>query len=238
VGYPNFGDGQPGLNGYDSGDETAEPWLQWDATSENGFYWLTIMDQTPRPHNGVFIHHHRKVVIDSDNHHPPWMEIYDGSQFVESGVHPVMMFAVDGTGTGDELTGKPFISYSAGNWQPSGDIKAVDSYKPGTWYDVTIERLNDTYTMTVSGDFEHGGQTTYSATIDAASRCVWHYNNDPLGGSAPCVDTDHYPALDSSYPHWPADVGWPDYFMFGDPHVNYYEGFVYYDDLRLEVHNG
>lgn len=30
-------------------------------------------------------------------------------------------------------------------------------------------------------------------------------------------------------------VGWPEYFMFGDPHTNYYRGEVYYDDLRLEV---
>jgi len=239
VGYPSFGDGNPsGSNGYDSGDETEEPWGQGDSTLENGFYWLSILDAVPRPHNNLWIHHHRKVVFDSDNHHPPWMEIWDGSSFVSSGVHPIMMFAVDGAGKGDALTGKPFISYSAGQWQPSGEIRAVDAYKPSTWYGVTVERSGDSYTMQVTGDSQFGGKQTYSATIDARQRCVWHYNNDPLQSGDPCVDTGYYPELDSTFPHWPAGQGWPDYFMIGDPHANYYEGFVYYDDIKLEVWQG
>jgi hypothetical protein len=32
-----------------------------------------------------------------------------------------------------------------------------------------------------------------------------------------------------------ASTTWPDYFMFGDPHTNYYMGEVYYDDVHLEV---
>jgi len=36
-------------------------------------------------------------------------------------------------------------------------------------------------------------------------------------------------------PRWPAGQGWPDYFMLGDPHANFYEGEVHYDDIRLEV---
>jgi hypothetical protein len=235
AGYASFGDGKGGQNGYDSGDESAGPWLQADATSENGFYWLAILDAVPRPHNNVWIHHHRKVVFDSDNHHPPWMEIWDGSSFVSSGEHPIMMFAVDGAGQGDEKTGKPFISYAAGAWQPSGKIRAVDSYKPGTWYTVVIERTGDSFKMEISGDFKHGGQKTYSATVDARQRCVWHFNNTALSSGDSCVDDGHYPALDSSFPHWPAGKAWPDYFMFGDPHENYYEGFVYYDDVKLEV---
>jgi hypothetical protein len=27
-------------------------------------------------------------------------------------------------------------------------------------------------------------------------------------------------------------------FLFGDPHTNYYEGQVFYDDVRLEVWSG
>jgi len=56
-----------------------------------------------------------------------------------------------------------------------------------------------------------------------------------LPASSPCIDTGHYPSLDGTFPHWPSTKGYPDYFMFGDPHNNYYEGFVHYDDLRLEV---
>jgi hypothetical protein len=235
VGYPQFGDGKPGNNGYDSGDESAEPWVQADATEENGFYWLTILDAQPRPHNNVWIHHHRKVCIDSDNHYPPWMEIYDGSSFISSGEHPVMMFAVDGTGQGDENSGKPMLSYSAGQWQPSGEIRAVDAYKPARWYTVSIERDGDKYTMQISGEFAYGGQQTYRATIDAAGKCVWHYNNTALAATSPCVDTGNWPSLDSSFPFWPEGKAWPDYFMFGEPHANFYEGYVYYDDVKLEV---
>ncbi len=235
VGHASFGDGKPGLNGY-TGGETAEPWSSADETAENGFYWLAILDAVPRPHNNVWIHHHRKLVVDSDNHHPPWLEIWDGTKFVASGEHPVMLFALDGKGQGDEQTGKPFLSYAAGEWQPSGEIRAVDAYKEKTWYTVTLTREGDKLTVTLSGDFAFGGPArTYSAELDAAARCVFHYNLGALAASSPCVDTDHYPSLDASQPHWPAGSAYPDYFMLGDPHSNYYEGQVLYDDLKLEV---
>ena len=235
VGYADFGDGRDGTNGYDGG-ETAEPWLpDEDATAENGFYWLTILDTVPRPHNNVYIHHHRKVVMDSDNNYPPWMEIWNGTRFVASGEMPLMMFGLDGGGDGSELSGKPFFSYAAGTWQPSGEIRAVDSYRPMTWYTVSIERSGDRFTLTASGNFRYGGMQTYSATIDAAAQCVWHYNQAPLGAGSPCVDDSHYPSLPNDPALWPAAVAWPDYFMFGDPHDNYYEGQVFYDDVRLEV---
>jgi hypothetical protein len=234
VGFANFGDGRPGLNGY-GGGETAEPWSNDDATAQNGFYWLTILDSVPRPHNNTWIHHHRKVVIDSDNNVPPWMQIFDGRQFVVSGEHPIMMFALDGKGQGTELTGKPFLSYSAGAWQPSGDIRAVDSYLPGEWYRVSIERSDGRFTMEISGRFRYGGQSTYRSTIDAAASCVWHFNRSAAEDASRCVDEGHLPSLDASFPNWPAGATWPDWFMFGDPHTNYYEGDVLYDDVRLEV---
>jgi hypothetical protein len=31
-----------------------------------------------------------------------------------------------------------------------------------------------------------------------------------------------------------AESGVPDFFMFGDPHNNYYRGQVFYDDVKLE----
>jgi hypothetical protein len=232
VGYADFGDGNQGKNGYDGG-ERAEPWLDADATSENGFYWLAILDARPRPHNNVWIHHHRKIVIDSDNHHPPWMEIYNGNSFIWSGSYPVMLFALDGKGKGGEKTGKPFFSWAAGAWQASDKVRAVDAYLPKTWYSVHIERNKDQFTITISGHFKYGAQQTYSATIDAAKRCVWHYNQKPLSANSPCIDNTSYPS--STEALWPATKAWPDYFMFGDPHSNYYEGQVYYDDVTLEL---
>ncbi len=234
VGFPDFGDGREGLNGYDGG-ETAEPWSTADATSQNGFYWLAILDAQPRPHNNVWIHHHRKVVVDSDNHYPAWMEIFDGSRFVASGENPVMMFALDGRGDSQLTSGNPFLSYSGGSWQPSGKIRAVDSYLPGEWYEVAIERRDATFTLEVSGRFRHGGRQTYRASIDAAASCVWHYNRPSDTPAEQCVDNGFFPNLGADHPRWPAGASWQDWFMFGDPHSNYYEGEVLFDDVKLQV---
>ncbi len=233
VGFPRFGDGLPGLNGYDD-EEKGEPWRPDDARKQNGFYWLTILDALPRPHNSVWIHHHRKVVIDSDNHFPPWMEVFDGEGFRPSGEHPVMMFAIDGRGEGSEMSGKPFLSFSAGGWQHPGAIRAVDAYLPDEWYDVSITRVGDVWTLEVSGRFRYGGRTTCRASIDARQACVWHFNR-PGEDAGDCVDTRSFASLGPEAPFWPPGEGWPDYFMFGDPHSNYYEGEVLYDDVRLEV---
>jgi hypothetical protein len=237
VGYPSFGDGKKGLNGYDGGERAGPWWPNEDATLQNGFYWLAILDHLPRPHNNTWIHHHRKVVVDSDNHEPPWMEIWDGSRFVWSGEHPIMLFALDGRRHVDARSGNAFLSYSAGAWQPSGAIRAVDAYVPGTWYRLTIERDGPRYTVSLSGTFRYGGTRTYEATIDAAEACVWHYPVTPEEGAlaTSCEDATPLPTLGPEHPRWPAGGVWPDWFMFGDPHVNYYEGEVLFDDVTLEV---
>jgi len=237
VGFPSFGDGLPGTNGYDGGEKAGPWWPDEDATRQNGFYWLAILDQPPRPHNNTFIHHHRKVVVDSDNHHPAWMEVWDGARFVTSGEHPVMMFALDGSRPGSERTGPPFLSFAAGAWQPSGEIRAVDAYRPDRWYRLTIERDGPRYALTLEGDFRYGGVAAYHAEIDAAERCVFHYpaTTGEAAGARRCEDPGAFPSVGAGHPRWPAGGVWPDFFMFGDPHVNYYEGEVLYDDVRLEV---
>jgi hypothetical protein len=203
VGFASFGDGKPGgLNGY-AGGETDEPWLNGDATAENGFYWLTILDATPRPHNNIWIHHHRKVTIDSDNNKDAWTNIWEGKNWVADGQHPIMMFGVDKDGYEDPANGRPFLSWSNGALQPSGEIRAVDAYKDNTWYSACIERNEENFVLTTSGDFKWGGQQTYTATIPVREV-------------------------------YATGAGVPDFFMFGDPHNNYYKGSVYYDDIKLE----
>jgi hypothetical protein len=205
VGFASFGDGKPGrgsLNGY-AGGETDEPWLSGDATLENGFYWLSILDATPRPHNNLWIHHHRKVTIDSDNNKDAWTNIWEGKSWVADGRHPVMMFGVDRDGGDDDSTGRPFLSWSNGTLQPSGAIRAVDAYKDNTWYSACIERNETEFVLTISGDFKWGGRQTYVGTIPL--RSVYQ-----------------------------AGEGIPDFFVFGDPHNNYYRGSVYYDDIKME----
>ncbi len=223
VGFPNFGNGvYP--NGYDGG-ESAKPWQPGSAVHENGFYWLAIADTLPRPHNNIWWHHHRKLVIDSDNHFPPWMRIWNGETHVLSGRHPIMLFALDGNGKTDPDTGKPFLSFSQWQWFPSGEILALDAYLPDQWYEVSIERDQNQFTIRILGRFVYGGYRDYEAVIDVGERCVWHYPRpgDPLNATCEFIDSDHRQ--------------WPDYFFFGDPHINYYEGRVYYDDIRLEKWN-
>jgi hypothetical protein len=205
VGFASFGDGKPGsasLNGY-AGGETDEPWSNGDASLENGFYWLTILDATPRPHNNLWIHHHRKVTIDSDNNKEAWTNIWEGKKWVADGQHPIMMFGVDKDGNDDDSTGRPFLSWSNGSLQPSGAIRAVDAYKDNTWYSACIERNESAFVLSISGNFKWGGEQTYVGTI-------------PVGSV------------------YQAGAGIPDFFMFGDPHTNYYRGSVYYDDIKLE----
>jgi len=218
VGYPSFGSSvSEKQNGY-LGTERAEPWLDMSSVYENGFYWLAILDSEPSPHNNVYIHHHRKVVIDSDNNDYPddqikggaWSYIWNGKEFLQTGRHMINMFALDRdhreTVYNYDRTGQPFVGYSAGKWNVEAEVqqvRAVDAYLDNKWYEVCIARTTETYTLKIEGDFQYGGKQNYEASLPVAK--VFH-----------------------------AD-GFPDYFMLGDPHVNFYRGEMYVDDVRLEV---
>ena len=191
IGFPDFGSGNC-LNGYD-GDESAEPWVEQSAISENGFYWLAIADTIPRPHNNIWWHHHRKIVIDSDNHYPAWTEIWNSQEFITSGKNPVMMFVLDGEGKSDPLTGKPFTSFSNWQWHPPGQINAVDSYLPDQWYEVVIERNQNIFTLKISGHFAFGGYREYVASIDVGENCVWHYGRFSDQLNPDCVELNLNP---------------------------------------------
>ena len=109
------------------------------------------------------------------------------------------------------------------------------AYLPNEWYTASIERAEGRMTLQITGRFRYGGVRTYTASIDLAANCVWHFNQSPDEDASRCIDTGYYPSIGPSFPNWPAGTTWPDYFMFGDPHTNYYMGEVYYDDVRLEV---
>ena len=66
---------------------------------------------------------------------------------------------------------------------------------------------------------------------------MWHWpaTADEAKAAAGCEDATPLPGLGPEFPRWPAGGVWPDWFMFGDPHVNYYEGEVLYDDVTLEL---
>ncbi len=230
VGHVEFGSGD-GLNGYD-GDEMAIPWLEQSSVKENGFYWLALSDVLPRPQSNIWWHHHRKAVIDSDNHWPAWSQIWNGSKFIKSGKQPVMMFVLNGAGQASLATGKPFKSFSANAWQPSGQIKAVDAYLPKQWYDVVIMRIANQLTLQISGRFAYGGTRHYVAQIALDEECVWH--SPRTTREAEKIKPACFIQQNLSWASWKQGELWPDYFFLGDPHINFYEGEMLIDDIRIE----
>ena len=43
--------------------------------------------------------------------------------------------------------------------------------------------------------------------------------------------------MNKEFEAWPINSAYPEYFMLGEPHINYYEGSVLIDDISLEVLN-
>lgn len=232
---------QSEINGYD-GDEIADPWrfrtgkpTPLPAITDNGVYFLCITDYArPAPHNNVFIHHHRKVVMDTDNNLVPWSEVWNPlTQAPEiDGSHYVSMIWLKGGSFGSPWTGNDFLSYTPGGFQ-EGPIFA-DKYLDGESYVFAVERDHSSYTMSVTGRFHHGGQKTYTARrqFREGGQPTWHYNQTPE--EYPEGEHNETITLGSqTFETWPAGSAYPDHFFFGDPHINYYEGTAEYDDVKL-----
>lgn len=227
-------------NGYSDGTERAGPWRFTDASTEpleawreNGAYFLAILDTEPRPRNNVWIHHHRKVVIDSDSNVYPegsWSRVWTGTESIVEGSRPLMLLALDGE-FGDPWVGNPFYCFYASRFE-RGCVTAADAFLDGETYRVMIERNATQYLLEIAGRFRFGGETVYRDAIEFRAAGVWHYNQ--TAADAP-GDRDARPLADLGieWRAWPADSAYPDYFIFGDPHINYYEGVVRYDDLEL-----
>ena len=166
IGYMQFGTGD-GLNGC-QGDEENGPWLHGDAFEENGFYFGALYRSVPQPHNNLWAHHERLLFIDSDNNTEGWTSIYDPKtgEFRHNGRHPIVIGAIDNRDNEMDEEGPRFLSYSGGSWQGHQTIRAVDAYKENTWYTVCLTRFDDQLTLTISGDFQYGGRTTYEIKID------------------------------------------------------------------------
>jgi hypothetical protein len=233
------------VNGYD-GDESAGPWrLPVDgkapppAVTDNGVYFLCIVDY-PRaaPHNNVFIHHHRKVVLDTDNNFwqgRSWSKILrpgttgpeeDGSRYAG-------LVFLRGDDFGNDRVGNGFLS-----WTTAGFIEDpvfVDKYLPGEAYTFTIERDGGGFTLSIEGRFAYGGATTYSARrAFEGPPPIWHYNQSAAEGPHGRYNQQRV-YLGHTLDTWPDGAGYPDVMILGDPHINYYEGSARYDDLELWV---
>ena len=214
-------------------------WPADDATRQNGFYWLAILDHVPRPHNNTWIHHHRKVVVDSDNHYPPWMEIWDGSRFVSSGEHPVMMFALDGRGADDARSGNavPLLvrgRVAALGRDPGGG--RVPARTPGTG--VTVERDGPSYTRRAVRQvpLRRRADLPRHDRRGGALRLALPGDGRGGGGRRGCEDASPLPSPRRRATRaGPRAASGRTSSCSATRTSNYYEGEVLYDDVTLEL---
>jgi len=226
-------------NGY-NGNEMAGPWDTTNgvdpvsAVNENGVYFLCITDYpNPAPHNNIFIHHHRKVVMDTDNNIDEWSYVWDPNNMlaIRDGSHYINLLWLNGGDFGSNTNGNTFVSYTPNGWKE--DAIFADKYIDGETYVFTIERDGKNYTMSTSGKFFYGGQTTYKATRTFTEYpLTWHFNQTAAEYKAPSLN--QIKIFDGkTYNTWPKGSAYPDYFFFGDPHINYYEGTTEFDNVKL-----
>ena len=227
-------------NGYHTSDMSSAPWDFGTVTDENGIYFLCVVDYPdPKPHNNLFMHHHRKVCFDSDNNPAGWSSIWnpltekfesDGSRFITS-------LFLDGRSAGSPSSGNTFY-YATQKGLRAGGVYAYDKYIPTEKYTFSIERTPEYYELSVSGKFVYGGQTTYSyRKMHNENFPVWHfnYNQKEKEDSGWTIKNQTITYNGYSEETWPEDAVYPDYFFFGEPHINYYEGDCCYDDLKLYI---
>jgi len=220
IGFASYGNESP-LNGYSVGDEMATPWRELSSVGHNGFYWLAIFDTKPKPHNNIWSHHHRKFVIDSWNR--------------AGANNSINVIALDGVSETSELFGKKFISYvEQREWDRKQNVP-LDYYLNDQWYKVTFTRTESFYEFSISGLFKNAGETTYQGRINYKDECIFHYNQSKEEQDTACVDHRSKEYLGKEFPSWPINSSFPDYFMVGEPHINYYEGSVLVDDITLEI---
>ena len=157
------------------------PWGDGSAIDENGMYFLAIVDYgNPRPHNNIFIHHHRKVAMDTDNNlwdngggkYDSWSGVYDenGNHRVEGSRYLNMIWIDSETYKSDgEKTYADYINsggnfYSYTSQGPERGTTFLDKYLPGESYTFAIVRTPESYTLEVTGKFYYAGEHTYSHT--------------------------------------------------------------------------
>ena len=222
-------------------------------TDSNGFYFLGIMDYPrPAPHNNVFIHTHRKVAMDGYNRYK-----YTGTSSINcNGATKTFEPYSNGTGNGvnaifntstrrySSQPGTQYLMESECGLRTSGAIVAQDELRPellpSEAYTFAIERINGGYTLEMSGNFRYLGRATlrYHRSFVQGGLPIWHYNQTAAEYDGGFNSSWTYSGSGGTYTHsntWPAGSAYPDYFLIGDPHLNYYEGKAHIDDVKLYV---
>jgi len=219
IGFINYGD-ESELTGYSDGNEMAGPWREGSSVGHNGFYWFALVDKLPKPSNNIWGHHHRKFVINSWNR--------------KNDQNTVNVIALNDTSDTHTALGKKFIRYVDRRWQKISDTP-IDNYLPNEWYTVTFTRTSLFYQFSITGRFKNVGQTTYKNKIDLHKNCIFHYNQTPEELDTRCIDNHVQTFLGQKFTSWPINSAYPDYFMIGEPYINYYGGSVLIDDIKLKT---
>lgn len=241
-----------------AGGDFSRPACSWTdvRTDSNGFYFLGIMDYPrPAPHNNVFVHTHRKVAMDGYNRYA-----YTGTGSIncDPAAKAFEPYAA-GTGNGvnmifntaarrySSMPGTEYLMESECGLRTSGAIVSQAELRPELMpaesYRFAIERANGGYTLEMSGNFARIGKATlrYRRAFVQDGLPIWHYNQTAAEYDG-AFDADWtYPGSFGTFVDrsvWPAGSAYPDYFMIGDPHTNFYEGKATIDDIRLYVPAG
>ncbi|MDO6657795.1 hypothetical protein [Anaerobacillus sp. 1_MG-2023] len=246
-----------------SGDFSGEPSHQnqnfGEVTKENGYYFLSIMDYAnPAPHNNVFIHNHRKVGMDAYNVSGSWASSYgvcnpDTGDLYSQTSEESSNNAINSIFFAGDTFRDPSIGYNSFMFETDcGSFSDKDSpysivsnaeiqpeLMPEESYKFAIERNETGYVMEMTGNFKYSGYKTlrYERNFVEDDRPIWHYNNSPeeYDGEYNSSLTFTGPYGSYSVEQWPDDSAYPDYFILGIPHLNYYEGSAVIDDIKLYV---
>lgn len=254
------------VNGYAPSDcKTNFPWAGsgdfsppecgwYDVTRDsNGFYFLSVMDyERPAPHNNVFVHTHRKVVMDGYNR---YRYTGDGLRYCDASTGDLQPYEW-GSGNGVNMLfmtperrygnqpGTEYLMHSECGTEYGGGIVSqadlVPEAMPRQDYRFAVERRDGRYVLEVSGGFRHVGERTlrYEQPFDDGEHPVWHYNRTPEEYAGRYDRTWTYPSPDGTYTDrnvWPEGSAYPDFFLIGQPHMNFYEGDARVDDIRMYV---
>lgn len=230
-------------------------------TNFNGFYYMTILDhQNAAPHGNPGIHYRRKIIMDgyytaTQNSYgtcnPATGEIYPTPESNANGVNAI--FAMGDKFRNNNISNEYYFKTACGNFDGTKPFDEEGNYKgiltsaelqpellPQASYTFAVERDKTGYTIEMTGPFRYVGQKTLRFHHDFVEdgRPIWHYNQKPgeYDGRFDQRLTHTGPAGSHTTEHtWPKGSAYPDTFIIGDPHLNFYEGSAVVDDIRLYV---
>ena len=235
---------------FSKSDEFGKPYTDWhDVRIANGFYFLAIVDYPdPFPHNNVFIHNHRKVAIDAYNMNegatfeacnPKTKTFYVGQDNTVN----MLFLSPGGPKEGKSNSETQCGTVYGGENGRAPVVSAVQlqpELMPNERYRFAVERDEGGYTLEISGNFKFSGKTTYRyhRRFMQDGHPIWHFNQRPeeYDGSYDKSWKYEGPFGKFSVEHsWPKGSAYPDYFIIGDPHTNYYEGSAALTNLKMFI---